>query len=201
MRKSCLLGAVCAYIVLVSASVNAAFIVDTGPGPGGVVGGTMLSATNFIAGQFTLASDFTLSSVEGWVSLSAINTFGTVVIYSDGGNIPGTELFSGIFEGAGSNAQWLGASGLAWNLAAGTYWAAFEVRSGQALAAAMPDPSVNPLTNDAFKPSYSNDWILFNPTSLGIGLRIQSVPVPAAAWLFGSGLLGLIGIARRKKAA
>ena len=28
-----------------------------------------------------------------------------------------------------------------------------------------------------------------------------SVPIPASAWLFGSGLLGLIGIARRKKAA
>jgi hypothetical protein len=27
------------------------------------------------------------------------------------------------------------------------------------------------------------------------------VPIPAAAWLFGSGLLGLIGVARRKKAA
>lgn len=27
------------------------------------------------------------------------------------------------------------------------------------------------------------------------------VPVPAAVWLFGSGLLGLIGVARRKKAA
>ena len=26
------------------------------------------------------------------------------------------------------------------------------------------------------------------------------VPVPAAVWLFGSGLLGLVGIARRKKA-
>ena len=26
------------------------------------------------------------------------------------------------------------------------------------------------------------------------------VPVPAAVWLFGSGLLGLIGMARRKKA-
>ena len=26
------------------------------------------------------------------------------------------------------------------------------------------------------------------------------IPVPAAVWLFGSGLLGLIGIARRKKA-
>jgi hypothetical protein len=27
------------------------------------------------------------------------------------------------------------------------------------------------------------------------------VPVPAAVWLFGSGLLGLVGVARRKKAA
>lgn len=29
--------------------------------------------------------------------------------------------------------------------------------------------------------------------------RINAVPVPAAVWLFGSGLIGLIGIARRKK--
>ena len=28
---------------------------------------------------------------------------------------------------------------------------------------------------------------------------VSAVPVPAAAWLFGSGLLGLIGVARRKK--
>jgi hypothetical protein len=30
-------------------------------------------------------------------------------------------------------------------------------------------------------------------------LNVGAVPVPAAAWLFGSGLLGLIGVARRKK--
>ncbi len=28
---------------------------------------------------------------------------------------------------------------------------------------------------------------------------ISAVPVPAAIWLFGSGLIGLIGVARRKK--
>ena len=38
------------------------------------------------------------------------------------------------------------------------------------------------------------------------GIRIDdvsfnAVPIPAAVWLFGSGLLGLVGIARRKKAA
>ena len=30
-------------------------------------------------------------------------------------------------------------------------------------------------------------------------VRVSAVPVPAAVWLFGSGLIGLIGVARRKK--
>lgn len=38
------------------------------------------------------------------------------------------------------------------------------------------------------------DWSNAYPTA-------APVPVPAALWLFGSGLLGLIGVARRKKAA
>ena len=36
-------------------------------------------------------------------------------------------------------------------------------------------------------------------TDPGISGSIGIVPVPAAVWLFGSGLLGLVGIARRKK--
>ena len=37
--------------------------------------------------------------------------------------------------------------------------------------------------------------------NISITADIAAVPVPAAVWLFGSGLLGLIGVARRKKAA
>jgi hypothetical protein len=37
--------------------------------------------------------------------------------------------------------------------------------------------------------------------NITITTDVSAVPVPAAVWLFGSGLLGLIGVARRKKAA
>ena len=47
-----------------------------------------------------------------------------------------------------------------------------------------------------------NNWRLI----FGSGAQLQAVdvrpiPVPTAVWLFGSGLLGLVGIARRKKVA
>ena len=47
--------------------------------------------------------------------------------------------------------------------------------------------------------TYINVHTAENPGG-GIRGQLQAVPIPAAAWLFGSGLLGLIGIARRKKA-
>lgn len=34
-----------------------------------------------------------------------------------------------------------------------------------------------------------------------VDYQLTAIPVPAAVWLFGSGLIGLVGIARRKKAA
>ncbi len=40
----------------------------------------------------------------------------------------------------------------------------------------------------------------FDITSITVTSVVSAVPVPAAVWLFGSGLLGLVGIARRKKA-
>ena len=41
---------------------------------------------------------------------------------------------------------------------------------------------------------------LGTPYAWAVRGDVAAVPVPSAAWLFGSGLLGLIGVARRKKA-
>lgn len=87
------------------------------------------------------------------------------------------------------------------------------------------DGSASGLFSDVMEPEYgvlpNNTWFAtsitftatldthalgFGPNSvsgqnafLGIdGIGISAVPVPAAVWLFGSGLIGLIGIAKRK---
>ena len=38
-----------------------------------------------------------------------------------------------------------------------------------------------------------------DPTYVGATVTVGAVPVPPALWLFGSGLIGLVGIARRRK--
>ncbi len=46
--------------------------------------------------------------------------------------------------------------------------------------------------------SDANGDLLPNPTFNGATITVSAVPVPAAAWLFASGLLGLVGVARRR---
>ena len=52
-------------------------------------------------------------------------------------------------------------------------------------------------TEDVLGTAFSN----FNGGSFtSFDYQVSTVPVPAAVWLFGSGLLGLMGVARRRKA-
>jgi hypothetical protein len=37
--------------------------------------------------------------------------------------------------------------------------------------------------------------------TLTFAANASAVPLPAAVWLFGSGLMGLVGVSRRRKAA
>lgn len=47
----------------------------------------------------------------------------------------------------------------------------------------------------------ANDYALAGIKTTGPDSDVSEVPLPAAAWLFGSGLIGLAGIARRRKSA
>jgi hypothetical protein len=57
--------------------------------------------------------------------------------------------------------------------------------------------------NDTYTIYLPSQLLHSNVADAAIGsylVKTSVVPVPAAIWLFGSGLIGLIGVARRKKA-
>jgi hypothetical protein len=65
--------------------------------------------------------------------------------------------------------------------------------TGIAISFLPPQGSFVVITGDL-----TPEFRLIDPYTITI--TTSAVPVPAAVWLFGSGLLGLIGVARRKKA-
>lgn len=72
----------------------------------------------------------------------------------------------------------------------------FDVATIQFQAIGSGTSALN-LTEYALNP-WASGGSLINPIMASGSLTVlQSVPIPAAVWLFGSGLLGLIGLARR----
>jgi hypothetical protein len=59
----------------------------------------------------------------------------------------------------------------------------------------------DPMGSTAFSGFNANFDILSVHVDSFVPTPVGEIPVPAAVWLFGSGLLGLVGIARRKKKA
>jgi len=80
---------------------------------------------------------------------------------------------------------------------------AYGGSNGDLLALLNAGSGVNTATFQFTSPMSLTDLFTTNSTTTSTSFSgsITAVPVPAAVWLFGSGLLGLTGAARKKKAA
>ncbi len=122
------------------------------------------------------AGDYSLDTATGVISLAAPDTVGT----QDAAMhfTIGSGQIAGIIDFA-----WGTTTGIrvidVWNINA----------DGSLTTVAVPGMENGPF------PNYN---AAFEFTGAGL---VSAVPVPAAVWLFGSGLLGLVGVARRKKSA
>jgi hypothetical protein len=163
--------------------VAADLIVDTGTppitNPSGQ-GDPIVASYQWLAGEFQLTQAHTITAMQGYLSSNGPAATFTMTLYSDGGDIPGTALFSSsalappvTFNGLGQAVpDWYGSTGTAWTVGPGIYWIAVEVRPGDTLEGFMPIPAPNPLSHEAI----ANNGP-YGPTSnfagtFGFGFRV-----------------------------
>ena len=172
----------------------------------GLVLGTTQLATGSHAGIPTGAEGKNVDNAWGFFGNTGMHqTTSASTMLTSAGNTASVDL-------SGWNVTWNGIGSIpmgtgAWNPIAGAGTGATGLTNGVGLVTCAVDCAVG----DTYTLNYSATVPLGDPSGFGgvkYYLHLQgtiaagsAVPVPAAAWLFGSGLLGLAGIARRRKAA
>ncbi|QOY95891.1 PEP-CTERM sorting domain-containing protein [Massilia sp. UMI-21] len=180
------------------ASSQAATIIDTGAG--GTTSGYALASWQWLGNEFDLDKDYTITGINGWMSSwsgGAVQMNVTNIIAGK----PGSALYSTSFTiGAQQGSAWVGASGLAWDLLAGTYAVTFTPTDSHfdaAMAFDAPSPS------GQLHVGIGGDWY---QVPGGLGLQVfgvaadaGEVPEPASLSLMAIALAG-IAASRRKRA-
>ena len=191
-------------ILSVATTALADIIIDTGDPTGSSVG--LMNYTEFglmfesLAGQFTLTEAYTITKVQGYMNNNGSGSL-DAVIYGDSVSGPVTSKFTGNFTFSDGNYGWQGLAGLNWTLPAGTYWLAFEPRTG--FNGNMLGGASNPLASYAFGTNYvSGDPITYHTYPVNTAVRIEgsipsAVPEPSTYALLCISL-GVVGFARKK---
>lgn len=217
MRKS-IIGAVCACLAVVSFSADAALVGRLAATPGGTdyqayydteADLTWLADANYAQTSgynvdglmnwqqsMDWAAGLNIGDVDGWRLPSSLNADGPDPCPSY--NCTGIEMGNLFYNVLGGTAgQDIGNShnanyDLFSNVQDYVYWSATEYAPNTDIALSF---GMNRGFNgSAYKSLNAYAWAVQSGD-------VSAVPIPAAVWLFGSGLIGLVGLARRKAGA
>lgn len=210
--------AIATSLLLVAGAANAAALTSldlTGgdfamAGAGGVINPAAFASMS-VDGSYDGSAPAAVGT-EGTYTATSIGTFafgffGPVAIYTQETDSVGNGPFPGITGD-------ITAGALSLDLSSWTAWwngTDFNMGPGTRCNATSGSCST-PLSIDSFDAVTGDFTASWNSVVIGgafdgqlaswaITGNASAVPVPAAAWLFGSGLLGLVGVARRRKAA
>src|SRR5262249_31395118 len=121
-------SAFAAGFLLAPAAAPASVIFTTGEGPS-ITGGLLFDGVHERALNFVLSDRSTITDIEGWMYIFGGTNF-TVALYDGSAGSPGTSLLSTAVTTTAGTLGWIGAHGLSLTLDPGSYWAAFEDRTG-----------------------------------------------------------------------
>lgn len=228
MKKSCLFGAGCAFYLMfgVIASAHSATIVNGSmTGPNNAYGLIPTGWSTLFPGDSNSTPDtegatgpheqYNVSPdggtfVAGGYNTSYLNPEGVQQLVND--LIPGTTYRLDFYQ---SNLGF-GIDNLSGSYGAQANWQLYIDGSASGLFSDTMLPETGTLPNNTwfatsitFVATSSSHYLGFAANSVsggntflgidGVSISTTTVPIPAAIWLFGSGLLALVGISRRKK--
>lgn len=143
------------------------------------------------------AAGLSVGGVDGWRLADTLEPDQSCDVQSGGEsygyNCTGSEMGNMFYNVLGNSVGSLSNTGPFSNVFTTEYWTATEFSSFPSTIAwifSMNDGN----TNYSVKSNEKFAWAVHTGD-------VSAVPVPAAVWLFGSGLIGLIGVARRKERA
>jgi hypothetical protein len=171
--------------------------------------GYFVDGANFFSQ--VVASPFTLGAASniGYAMLALGNNAGdnsavNVYIESDSGGTPGSILWSlsqnGTILPFGSGGGLVEFDCAGCSLSAGNYWMVAvegDPNTEQVWLFAYQDAQANINYNQSG--SATGPWTPFTGTDLGYLIDSSSVPEPGSMMLLGTGLLGFLGLARRRR--
>jgi hypothetical protein len=168
----------------------------------------ILNTAGWYAEEFTVTAGETITQLSAYLTQGVgggNNTF-TWDLYSASGTFlgattstrtPAVDTATGTYTADGWNSV-----AVNWSPTPGQYWVALQVGSTSMThgldlpVEAVPSTGTLPATAFAFAAGTTGKYQL--DANAPVGMQVSAVPLPAAVWLLGSGLLGLGSLARRK---
>jgi hypothetical protein len=184
-------------------AAHADALLDSGVPPSTTGLQLALDGNDYFAAEFNLAAGQTINTVNAYLlaGLDAPGDTFTVALYA-GGDLTSrnpTQLYAAQATYTGDG--WNGLTNLGWTPgAAGLYWVAFEVgASDSAIGLSAPTPATaGTVPAVAYAFNAGSGYQTAGATSFGV--QVNPVPLPATAWLALSGVVGLLGLSRRRVA-